>query len=45
MSNKPPAQQVRPPVPMSVKANRLRGAAGVPYRTAKLKRVFKLTKP
>ena len=45
MSTKPPAQQVRPPVPLAVKANRLRGAAAAPYRTAKSKRVFKLTKP
>ena len=41
----PPAQQVRTSVPMSVRANRLRGAAAAPYRAAKAKRVFKLSKP
>ena len=44
MSSKPPAPPVRPQVPLAVKTNRLRGAAAVPYRTAKAKRVLKLNK-
>ena len=43
MSSPPPIKPpARTPVPLSVKVNRIRGAAGVPYRTAKLKRVLKI---